>query len=430
MRLLIVTILIIITGCARSQPYFGGLVTGGGSTPPPDTPNTTERILIFDDFDGSSISADWDVRRPDKQTITVTGGIASFTANGDIVPGQVGYSYTREKSYMLKKLYTGYGLSMIRNYEISMRYRVDAVNDSSGIVGLGAVSPWNNYYPDSWGVMDYRKAVDTLEVVGVDDTVHHPRPFGWEVNKVGTVSVNDWITQRLRVIEDTAYSIFKNETTGDSAVVKLAYPFNAAGQYPLRPTYFNFGFETMYKTRITVDYFKVTTTELPNPHICFIGDSKTVGYSAGSTTLNWGYQLRANTDSLIQVWAGAGITAEEALLCLKEYRNNPADYVILDLGTNGGSFVNYQKLVDSLTANGSTVYKILQPNGGNPATSGTWNYQIAQTYPATYIDTWTTGWNTMSVGNGEMTDAVHPSNTGSIKIANIIKADKPALFPL
>lgn len=414
--------------------YFGRVVssgTSGGSGGGGGYPPSGSRVLIFDDFNGSGLDTNWSVRRPDAQSITVTGGLASFVSNGVIVPGQVGYSVTREKSYMLKKLYTGYGLSMIRNYTITMRYRVDVVNDSSGIVGLGAVSPWNNYLPDGWGVMDYRVAADTLEVVNVDDTVHHPRPFGWEVNKVGTVSAGDWIKQYFTVHEDSAIVSFKNETTGDSGVVKIRFPFSAAGQYHMRPTYFNFGFEVMYKTRITADYFMVTTTEATNPYICFIGDSKTVGYSTGSALNNWGYQLRTSTDSLIQVWAGAGIIAEEALLCFKELKNMPPKHVFLDLGTNGGVFSNYVKLVDSLNSIGSTVYQLLQPNGGNPATPGTWNYQIATTYASTYIDTWTTGYNTMSTGNGEMADPVHPSVTGvTNKIVPIIKTAKPLLFPL
>ncbi len=69
-------------------------------------------------------------------------------------------------------------------------------------------------------------------------------------------------------------------------------------------------------------------------------------------------------------------------------------------------------------------------NGGDPATAGNWNYFIKNTYPSTYIDLWTTGWNTMTIGNGEMADGVHPTNTGNTKLANIIKAARPDLFPL
>jgi hypothetical protein len=109
---------------------------------------------------------------------------------------------------------------------------------------------------------------------------------------------------------------------------------------------------------------------------------------------------------------------------------NP-DTVFINLGTNsGGSTTDYDNMTDSLIAHGIFVIHTLTPNGGNPATGGTWNNHIATTYPTTYIDTWTTGWNTMSIGNGEMVDTIHPSLTGIRKIMEIIMAAYPDIFNL
>ena len=108
---------------------------------------------------------------------------------------------------------------------------------------------------------------------------------------------------------------------------------------------------------------------------------------------------------------------------------NP-DYIFLNIGTNGGgTTADVSSIITKFTNAGINVIPTLIVNGGNPATGGTFNNYIATTYPSTYIDTWTTGWNTMSVGNGDMGDALHPTTQGMRKLALIIKSARPDLFP-
>lgn len=428
-------IIILLSACkSDGQLYFGRIASSGsggsGGGDPVDTP-AGARVLIYDPFDGTSLSSRWSVRRQDKQSISVSGGYARIIGNADTVPPVVGYSFYRAKSFQLRISDTAYGQSMMRNFTVEFGGVVNKVNDSCYGVYSGGASAWHNYYTDAMGVYDFRNP-DTLLAVGIDDTIYHHPPFGFLANALPDVSVNDYLIFRLKFESDSSYAFVKNVTTGDSAEVGLQYRYDII-TYPLRPLTFFYSFGVMGRTDFSFDYILATTTELQHPDIMLIGDSKPSGYLGGHPDSNFCYMLRPYTTKTVQLWAGPGATVTSTFDCLREFRNNtPNDAIILDLGTNsGGSFADYIRLNDSLAAiAGVPIYQILTPNGGDPNTAGTWNYQIKNQYPTTYIDTWTTGWNTMSIGNGEMVDTVHPSATGQRKIMLIIKAALPALFPL
>jgi hypothetical protein len=198
---------------------------------------------------------------------------------------------------------------MLRNYVIEAGGIVNKVNDSCVGVYLGAASPWNNYQVDSYVNFDFSVSVDTLDAVGIDDTIFHRRPFGFTTNALSNnVQAGDSLTLRMTVYEDTLTAFVKNNTRGDSGTAKLPYPSNLSGQYPLRPNYFNYVFGVMGRTDFSFGYFKVTTTEVLNPDIVFIGNSITTGYTASDLDSNWAYMLRRYTNRVIQVMAGPGNT--------------------------------------------------------------------------------------------------------------------------
>lgn len=433
MRLLIFILFISFQSFGQSF-VFPAVVSTPVSTPV-DTP-AGARTLIYEDFSGSSLSSRWEVRRPDKQSVLVEGGYLKITGNADTVPAIPAYSYYRAKSFQLRISDTAYGQSMMREFDVEIGGIVKKVNDTTLGVFAGVASEWNSYYTDAYACYDFADpAHDTLIAIGIDDTAYHHPPYGYMANALGSLSAvepNDYIVLRLSFRSDTSWAFIKNVTKNDSATVGLQYRYDVI-VYPLRPLTFEYAFGLMGRTEIWFDYFHATTTELQHPDIMFIGDSKPSGYLSGNPDSNFCYMLRPYTSHTVQLWAGPGAGVLSTLRCLKEFRDNtPTTAIILDIGTNSdGSFSDYIRLNDSLSAiSGVPIYQILTPNGGNPLTSGTWNYQIKNQYPTTYIDTWTTGWNTMSTGNGEMVDAVHPSNSGQRKIALIIKAALPALFPL
>ncbi|MFW1908912.1 hypothetical protein, partial [Acinetobacter ursingii] len=92
-------------------------------------------------------------------------------------------------------------------------------------------------------------------------------------------------------------------------------------------------------------------------------------------------------------------------------------YIIFDIGTNipfnSTYYGRYQRIIDSFSTWGITSYKLLQPNGGNPVGGCGWNQWIKDTYSSTYIDDWTTGWNTWTIGNGKMYDTIHNNLLGT-----------------
>lgn len=396
---------------------------------------TGPRTLIYDDFSGASLGSRWEVRRPDKQSVLVEGGYLKISGNADTVPPVIGYSYYRAKSFQLRIKDTAYGESMMQLFDIEFGGIVKKRNDTTLGVFSGAASTWNSYFTDIFACYDYSiPLLDTLIAAPVDDTIYRNPPFGLLSNALSNpVDVDDYIRVKMSFQGDTAWASVKNVTKGDSIRVGLGYSYTTP--IALRPLSFHYAFGVMGRTEFWFDYVHVTTTELQHPDIMFVGDSKFSGYYGGHIDSTICNMLRPHTAQSLQLWAGPGNTVTNTFVCLKEYRDNhPNDAVILDLGTNsGGSFSEYQRLVDSLSiiAGGIPVYKLLTPNGGDPATPGTWNYNIATTYPTTYIDTYTgDGYATMSVGNGLMTDTIHESAAGKRHLAMKIKAALPALFPL
>lgn len=412
---------------ASGQMYFGRIASNGGSTPEPPPPANT-RYIINENFDGTSLSSTWSQRRANKQTVIVGGGVARVIGNADTVPAQIGYFY-RNKSMQLINKDTGYGFSMIRNYVIETKGRVNKVNDTTVGIYVGVRT---EYIYNSYSVFDYSVPNDTLDAINVEDTAFHRRPSGYTINALSnTVQTGDSLLLRMTVYEDSFIAFIKNITRGDSGTAIQIYPSNFAGLYPMRPNYFNYCFGVMGRTDFSFDYFRVWTTEILNPDLVFIGNSITTGYAASDLDSNWAYMLRRYTNRTIQVMAGAGNTVLSTIKCLPEIYTVSPDTVFLNLGTNsGGTTADYSRLTDSLIAHGIFVYHTLTVNGGNPATGSTWNNYIATTYPTTYVDTWTTGWNTMSTGNGEMVDPVHPSITGVRKIMAIIRDALPSIFDL
>lgn len=425
MRLLF--IILLFSFQANGQVYFGRLVNRGGSPTPP-APAYSGDTIIFDSFDGSSLSARYQVRRPDLQTITVSGGKLRIIGNGDFIP-EYGGMFGMWQSFQLNISDTGYGRSMIRNYKIETGFKINSIAANTPGLWVGTKNLWDGYKSNAFAHIMYN-AADTLTVCGYEDTTYWPNVAPRLATGLPDINTVDNYRLILEINEDIAKAKLINVSQSDSAEITQPFTMYPAGIWPLRPNEFFYSFGVMGKSDISFDYFIVTTTEKKNPWAIFIGNSITTGYAASVSDSAFANRLKNNTDSTIQIMAGAGATVLTTIDCLPELLRFDPSYYFINLGTNsGGTTADYDRLTDSLETKG-TVIHTLTVNGGDPATGGTWNNHISTTYPSTYIDTWTTGWSTMSIGNGEMADALHPTNSGNRKIANIIKAAKPTLFPL
>lgn len=423
MRLLI-AIFLLFSSCAKSQLYFGRF--SSSSTPP--APSSGERVLIFDDFNGTSLSSNYEVRRPDKQTISVSGGYATITGNGDYITDGGG-RYDRWQSFQLNISDTAYGYSMLRNYKIELRFQI--LNKAANTPGcwVGTKNAWDGFSSNGFANLLYNGANDSLVISGYEDTSWWVQPLQ-KVRTTGmTFTVNDWCRISYIVNEGTATAKIVNETVGDSMTVVHTFTMAPAGVWPLRPNEFYYSFGVMGKTSIKVDWYRVTTTEWLNPKVIIVGNSITAGYCGGADS-NYAYMLRPYTAGRLQIVAGAGNTILQTFESLTEiYATNP-QYAILNLGTNsGGTVADYQRLVDSLELHGITCYVLSTVNGGNPLTSGTFNYNIKTQFGIKFIDTWTNGWN-ISAGTSEMSDALHPLPAGNRRQADLIRAALPSIFEL
>jgi len=427
MRLLIFILLFSLQ--ASGQFVFPAVMSTPGETPP--APITGTRTLISDDFDGSTLNSRWNVRRPDKQTITVSGGEASVQVSTDTMPQRTGYSWSNLTTQCM--IYdTSYGLTCIRNYTIEVGFKINKLNDTTLGVFVGAYSPINlDYYFSNFTHVQF-SSPDTLRILSGKDTAYTFPPSGHQQITFTFNTTDDYLL-RHRVFEDYTVQIIKNVTTGDSIVRYQQYSFTN-GVWPMRPNYFYFAFGAMGRSDVSFQYYTVTTTEELNPKYLFVGNSITTGYNATKADSAYANILKRSTNDSIQIWAGGGMGIDEVQLTMNRLGEVNPQYVFLNIGTNNtfnaGFYTKYAALVDTLENRGYTVYPCLIVNGGDPVSGAGWNKWIKDTYPSTYLDLWTAGWSTMTVGNGEMYDSVHPNLAGHQKLAALIKTLKPLLFPL
>lgn len=412
------------------QSFVFPAVLGGANN---DAPIVGTRTLIYDDFAGGSLNSRWNVRRPDKQTVSVSGGYLNVSTFTDTIDQRVGFLWSNINAQAM--IYdTSYGLTSIRNYIMEVGFRIDKLNDTTIGNILGTYSPFvvtstfTNFSHIQFSTPD------TLRLLAGKDTCFAvPPAFDDDITGQIDFNTSDYYVLRHRVDEDWIVTTIVNRTQNDSIVRYWNYNFTH-GAYPLKSNYFYFAFGSMGRTDVRYDYITVTTTEELNPKYLFVGNSITTGYNATSADSAYANILKRSTNDSIQIWAGGGMGVDEIpLTYTRMFEVNP-QYVFLNLGTNntynGGNSAKYQAIVDTLTDKGYTVFPCLIVNGGDPVAGAGWNKWIKDTYPSSYIDLWTAGWNTMTIGNGEMYDGVHPTLTGHQKLAALIKTLKPSLFPL
>lgn len=428
MRKIAVILLLLISHFVSGQTFI--LNASVTYTPPPTPPTTGVRTLIYDDFSGSSLNSRWNVRRSDKQTITVSGGSARVSVNTDTIAQRPGYAFSNITTQTM--IYdTSYQLTCIRNYVIETGFRINKLNDTTLGAYTGAYSPFTAYPFSNFGHFQF-SGPDTIRILGGVDTAFTFPPSGQSETSTVPVNTTDYYVIRHKIDENTDSLWFVNRTTLDSVLKVVTFQFTSGG-WLTRPSYFWFAFGAMGRSDVSFDYYLVTTTEELNPAYLFVGNSITTGYNA--TTADSAYAnilKRATTDS-VQIYAGGGMGVDEILLAMHNLVAINPQYVFLNIGTNNTynspNSVKYQTIVDSFTNRGFTVFPCLIVNGGDPTSGGGWNQWIKTTYASSYIDLWTAGWNTMTIGNGEMYDGVHPTLSGHQKLAALIQTLKPLLFP-
>jgi len=342
------------------------------------------RTLIYDDFSGSSLNSRWNVRRPDKQTITVSSGLARVQVNTDTIAQRPGYSYSNITTQTM--IYdTSYNLSCIRNYVIEMGFYINKLNDTTLGAYTGVYSPFSNDYPFSNFAHFQFSSPDTIRLLAGKDTCFTFPPAGQTETAVVGVNLTDYYVIRHKINENIDSMWFINRTTGDSISKVVSFQFTSGG-WMARPNYFWFAFGAMGRSDVSFDYYHVYTNEELNPKYLFVGNSITAGYNATTADSAYANILKRSTSDSIQIWAGGGMGVDEVVLTMERLAEVNPQYVFLNIGTNnaynGTTSAKYQSIVDSFTNRGFITFPCLIVNGGDPTSGGGWNQWIAtvQTY--------------------------------------------------
>jgi hypothetical protein len=401
---------------------IGSLCTSNSPIPPlPPVPGE----LIYDNFPSGVISGKWVV--PAGQTISVDGDDVEITGSGT----------TKDASKLIYNI--GYWQSTLRNYTTQLEFKIKSIGANTKGVYVGVSSTNNstiasNFVFSAVALLDY-SGTPTLQIICPDSNNVFKTPAQTETT-VGLPPINTSDRYRIEfsVNEQRATATLTNLTTVQSVSITYDYISNTPNSGVSRPNIFYYSFGICASTHISIQSFLAKTTEIINPWSVFVGDSITTGYCGNLFIDTYAYVLRnhASVGNIIQVMAGGGNNLFHVENNMSEILRIDPTNVFLNIGTNAfGSFeTDYLPVGATIINSGINLYPLAIGVGGNPLTSGTFNYKIKNAYPANFIDLWTNGWNTMTIPNGDMVDSLHPSTQGHLKLANLIKTLKPALFPL
>lgn len=380
--------------------------------------------FINETFAGSSLSSNW----------SASGTPPTITVSGSKVRLQ-GSRSTKDAVQHIKMIsnsLTSNGYSLLREYVIEGTFKINATgtNDYGALIGVKS-NVSTGFNTSLWGLVNFKD--DKLEIYGADGSDQF-QVYLAQATLTPTINTTDNYLIRLTVTSASGSLYIKNTTTNEEQSISGNFGWTVSTNNPVRPNIFRYSFGVAGDSDISFDTYTVSSTQHYNPVNLFVGNSITTGYMKNAG-LGFPEVLDTHTSDLTEIAAGGGMKGADIVDALDEIISRHPERVFLMSGTNdAGDFAtgwtNLQAIVSGLNDANIDVYILLIVNGGNPLTAGQFNYNIKTTYPTKYIDTWTTGWNTMSIGNGEMADALHPTASGFIKLANIIKSTKPAFFPL
>lgn len=410
--------LLLLSSCAKAQvfPAFG-------TAPDPCSLSSTIGEFIRDNFDSTALSSKWTVTNAASQTLTFNGTELRVQGNN------------RGKNFEKRIIRTGYtstgGYSTLRNTVSTAPFRVGSKGATYGAIFVGLVStPNSSIRTSSYAVLTL-KTTDSLQFICSSDLFDVAAQYNANPASLPSVNTSDTYTLSLSVLEYNAVITLTNVTAGTTQT--LSTPYDMRGVSPLRPNTFQYTFGTMGDCDIYFQDYHVTSTEVYHPYVAVIGNSITTGYDAGNDSLSYAYVLSGHAPCPVHILAGAGNGTAETILNLPEILAVAPQIALLAIGTNDvdntAAQANITTIKNALEAQGCTVYILASGNKGDPNGTGL-NHNLKAAFPTAFIDTWTTGWNTMTVANKLMVDALHPSGLGHIYLANIIKGLLPSVFPI
>lgn len=175
-----------------------------------------------------------------------------------------------------------------------------------------------------------------------------------------------------------------------------------------------------------VSSWSITSTTQKNAQVAFIGDSKTVGYYAGTYGNAFALAMQANLNDIIE--AGGNDATGDVLLNLPEIISLHPQAVVLNIGRNdlceysislGTIEANYASIVSQLQAANITVYHLL-PIYETACNQASLTSYITSTYTSVNQITSTLAAYAGTGSNVLAGDGIHPNALGHQLIYNAL----------
>lgn len=303
----------------------------------------------------------------------------------------------------------------LNDYEITFKIK-GAINASAHGIGIGKISINTWFQAGINAKIDF--TANVLNIYNNAGTLLQSTNIGF------TIAQNDvcklQYSQQMNVLTMTFFDITQNrratlQLTSNLATTQVNNMPNSA-QFRI----YNYGGDST-----DISNVKITTRQVVNPHILFVGDSKTVGFSTGDQDLS--FPVLSKRFGTVGVAAGNGDRTVELILDTAYITNyiKPRGYVIMCIGRNdlasGVSTAtwqaNYIAFANKVKSLGCTVIHILPiPETAVPDQSALYNFITTNSNFSsdTKIDP-SIGWtNSLYLSS----DGVHPNLDGAVFIAN------------
>jgi len=298
------------------------------------------------------------------------------------------------------------------NVIVAATYRMSGSTSVNGMgIGLRSVNTW---YPVSvYGVFVPNN--NSLAIYQANTATKVSETFLSYTPALGDVLKLTYVQSK-----DQGSLIFEDITQKKITTIN-AYDNHAVGSAFLVP---NTCVPVVHSFSGTIDLLSLSCYSLSkSPYIAIIGDSKSKGVAAGSTSLRYPALLSSLGNT--QVFSGNGDRAVEIAQSVQRIAAKSPTYAILNLGRNDlASSVssstwqaNYTAIVDSLENAGIDVIHLLpipENSGLNQSALRSW---ILANYPGQTVDT--TGFVRATMVSS---DNIHPNELGYKQIAKNIVA--------
>ncbi len=323
---------------------------------------------------------------------TLAGSLSSFTSNG-VTPANSGGAlvFTGGPGNWTQSIDYNYN-TQLPIWTMDATYTVGTPGPATYGIGFGLRSnaASGNYQP----VTLYMDSSNTASSGGVylNNGPSHTQ-IAPASPEVVSFSGGDTIRVYLTRVYDTVSGFVLDVNTGSIANVIYQYAFNssATGATNSVPNIGTFSIYNLGGTQ-TVTSLKISSGLPKGADIACIGDSKTVGYWAGTFASGWCMQLQASYKAY-QLASGYGESAD-LLANVPEIIALAPKYAIVMTGGNDRRYSvslattesNIATAVSALQAAGITVYVATYPVENSGVSMASLNSWIVSTYPTNSID--------------------------------------------